>query len=290
MSARRPSGVPRRTAAIASELTAMKRLSIVLAAAAFCTSGAMAAPPLQVGAFGFTLYTTPTAAMATFQHDYAACYPVRTIFHEQAGDAGPITAALSINPGMIYNDIGAPDVCSFSPAGNGITDSIEAKFVHPGIDPGQPMYSLDVQRLYPDAVYGRPARLRNTFDALRAELLRTYGRPVDQRRERVVSSAASLAASLGIGEDVKRDDYLVRYLWAAKGGRLVALEGEESTCRCDGPYVKAVIEISRSPSTLPGNTFYVLSVKISVEDQALRARQDKWNAQWLSNVSTPAPK
>jgi hypothetical protein len=259
----------------------MKPVSIIAATVALLgTSGILAAPPLQFSAFGFKLYSTPTVAMATFEREYQPCYPVRSIFHERPGDPGPITAGLSVNPGMMYNDIGAPDVCSYSPAGVGITDSVEAKFVHPDIDAGRPMYALDVQRLYPDAAYGRPARLRNTFEALRAQLFRAYGRPIDQRRERIVSSAASLAASLGIGEDVKREDYLVRYLWAVKG-RLVDQEFEEATCRCNGPYVKAVIEISRSPSTMPKNTFYVLSMTISAQDQDLRSRQDVWNAQWL---------
>jgi len=44
--------------------------------------------------------------------------------------------------------------------------------------------------------------------------------------------------------------------------------------------VKAVIEISRSPSTIPKNKFYVLSVALFVEDTELRARQNAWNAQW----------
>ncbi len=259
----------------------MKPFSIIAAAAALLgASGALAAPPLQLSAFGFNLYSTPTVAMATFEREYQPCYPVRSIYHGRPGDTGPITSDLSVNPGMIYEDIGAPDVCSYSPAGDGITDAIETKFAHPDIAADQPMYSLEVQRLYPDVVYGHPARLRNTFEALRAQLFRTYGRPTDQRRERIVSSAANLAWSLGIGGDVKREDYMVRYLWAAKG-KLVDEEDEQSTCRCDGPYVKAVIEISRSPTTIPKNTFYVLSVEISAQDQDLRSRQDAWNAQWL---------
>jgi len=261
----------------------MKSLSIVACAALFGSAGAFAKPPAQPGAFGFNLYSTPTVAMSTFERDYKPCNPVRSLYHERPGDPGQVTAGLSVNPGLMYNDIGAADVCSFSPAGDGITDAIEAKFVHPDIDANQPMYSLEVQRLYPDVVYGHPARLRNTFEALRAQLLRTYGRPIDERREKISSSAANLAFSLGIGKDVKREDYLVRYLWAAKG-RLVDQEREQSTCQCEGPYVKAVIEISRSPSTIPKNTFYVLSVTISTEDQELRARQDKWNAQWLSVI------
>jgi hypothetical protein len=257
----------------------MNNLSIAACCSLFVASGALAVLPAQLGAFGFNLHSTPSVAMSTFERDYRPCSPVRSIYHERPGDAGQITAGLSVNPGLMYNDIGAPDVCSFSPAGDGITDTVEAKFVHPDIDADQPMYSLEVQRLYPDVVYAHPARLRNTFEALRAQLMRTYGKPIDERREKIMSSAANLASSLGIGADVKREDYLVRYLWAPKG-RLVEEETEQSTCRCDGPYVKAVIEISRSPSTTPKNTFYVLSVTLLVEDKSLRARQDAWNTQW----------
>jgi hypothetical protein len=32
---------------------------------------------------------------------------------------------------------------------------------------------------------------------------------------------------------------------------------------------------------MPKNTFYVLSMTISAQDQDLRSRQDVWNAQWL---------
>jgi hypothetical protein len=257
----------------------MKRLSILAFCGLFGASSAFAGLSVQVGAFGFKLHTPPTIALSTFERDYKACNPLRSIYHEQPGDAGQITAALSVNPGLVYNDIGAADVCSFSPAGDGITDGVEAKFVHPDIDANQPMYSLEVQRLYPDVVYGHPARLRNTFDALRTQLFHTYGRPIDQRREKIMSSAANLAASLGIGNDVKREDYLVRYLWAPKG-RLATTESEDSTCDCGGAYVKAIVEISRSPSTIPRNTFYVLSVTLFVEDPNLRARQDVWNTQW----------
>jgi hypothetical protein len=258
----------------------VKRLSMLVLGSLLAAANVLAAPSTQLGAFGFNLLSTPTVAMGTFERDYGPCSVVRNVYHERPGEPGPIIAGLSVNPGLMYNDIGAPDVCSFSPAGDGVTDAVEARFAHPEIDVQQPMYSLEVERLYPDVVYGQPARLRNTFDALRAQLFRMYGKPIDQRRERITSSAANLAASLGIGKNVRREDYLIRYLWAAKG-RLVDQEFEEATCRCEGPYVKAVIEISRSPSTLPKNTFYVLSVKISAEHQDLRVRQDAWNAQWL---------
>jgi len=257
----------------------MRYQSFVAFIALAVTHNGFATLPEQISVFGFDLRSTPAIAMTAFERDYKPCNPVRAVYHERQGDSGQITAALSVNPGLMYNDIGAPDLCSFSPAGDGITDGIELRFAHPDIDKNQPLYSIEAQRLYPDVVYARPALLRNTFETLRTELFKTYGRPIDERRERITSSAANLAASLGIGKDVKREDYLVRYLWAAKG-RLVDEEFEGATCRCDGSYVKAIIEISRSPSTIPKKTFYVLSITISAEDQSLRARQDVWNAQW----------
>jgi hypothetical protein len=65
-----------------------------------------------------------------------------------------------------------------------------------------------------------------------------------------------------------------------QGGHLPDVENQDATCDCGGRYVKAVIEISRSPSTIPKNKFYVLSVALFVDDPELRARQDVWNAQW----------
>ena len=101
----------------------------------------------------------------------------------------------------------------------------------------------------------------------------------DERRERIVSYAASAATSLGIARKVKRDDYLVRYLWAAQG-RLTDAAQDEGACDCSGRYVEAIIEISRSPSTVPRNQLYPLSLRLIVMDPALRRSQDAWNAQW----------
>jgi hypothetical protein len=244
----------------------------------FC-GAARAVPPKQVAAFGIELGASPQWVASSLADRFRPCSVVRSIYHESTGQAAQHIAGLDINPGLTFNDIGAPDVCSYSLAGEGITDSIETRFAHPDIDRNQALYSIQAQRVYPDVVYSPTPRLRNSFDELRAELFRTYGRPIDERRERVASSAANLAASLGIGQNVKREDYLVRYLWATKG-RLPDVENEDSTCDCGGRYVKAVIEISRSPSTIPRNRFYVLSVALFVEDSELRARQDAWNAQW----------
>jgi len=238
-----------------------------------------AAGPRQTGAFGIELGSTPQAVASALADRYRPCSAVKSIYHELPGKSAQHIAELDINPGLAFNDIGAPDVCSYSPAGEGITDSIETRFTHPDVDHHQPVFAIETKRVWPDVVYAPIPKLRNAFDEIRAELFRTYGQPIDARRERIASSAANLAASLGIGQNVKREDYLVRYLWAAKG-RLPAVENQDATCDCGGRYVKAVIEISRSPSTVPKNTFYVLSVALFAEDPEFRARQDAWNAQW----------
>jgi hypothetical protein len=250
----------------------------VIGAIAFCVS-ARAAPPKQTAAFGVELGASPQSVASTLADRYPPCGVVKSVYHELSSDPKRHIAELDINPGLTFNDIGAPDVCSYSPAGDGITDSIETRFAHPDIDRNQALYSIEAKRVHPDVVYSALPRLRNSFEVLRAELFRAYGRPIDERRERIASSAANLAASLGIGQNVKREDYLVRYLWAQKG-RLPDIENQDAGCDCSGRYVKAVIEISRSPSTIPRNRFYVLSVALFVEDPELRARQDVWNAQW----------
>jgi hypothetical protein len=245
---------------------------------AFC-GAARAAAPKQVEAFGIELGASPQWVASSLADRFRPCSIVRSIYHESPGQTAQHIAGLDINPGLTFNDIGAPDVCSYSLAGDGITDSIETRFAHPDIDRNQALYSIQAQRVYPDVVYSVTPRLRNSFDELRAELFRMYGRPIDERRERIASSAANLAASLGIGQNVKREDYLVRYLWAQRG-RLPDIENQDAGCDCGGRHVKAMIEISRSPSTIPWNKFYVLSVVLFVEDPELRARQDVWNAQW----------
>ena len=247
---------------------------------AFCL-GARAAPPKQTAAFGLELGTPPQSVARSLAERYGACSVVKSIYHELPGQAARHTAGLDINPGLTFNDIGAPDVCAYSPAGDGITDSIETRFAHPDVDRNQALYSIEATRVYPDVVYAQRPRLRSSFDEIRAELFKQYGRPIDERRERVTSSAANLAMSLGIGQNVKREDYLVRYLWAKKG-RLPDVENQDASCDCSGLYVKAVIEISRSPSTIPKNKFYALSVAVFIEDPEIRAKQDAWNAQWLA--------
>jgi len=252
---------------------------IIVAATAVCFGAAHAAAPKQTPIFGLSLGATPQAVTATLNGQYKGCGLVRSIYHGTPRETESVTAALAINPGLASKDLGAPEVCTYSPAGEGITDAIDATFAHPQVEARQPLYSIVGHRLYPDVVFAQPAKVRNSFDELRAELFRLYGKPVDERREQIASSGANLAASLGMGKNVPREDYLVRYLWAAKG-RLSAVEHEDATCDCGGPYVKAIIEISRSPTTIPRNKFYVLSVILRAEDPELRKRQDTWNAQW----------
>ena len=242
-------------------------------------SDAPAAAPADGAAFGIEIGATPESVAQALARRYRDCSVVKSVYHALPGDDARPIAALGINPDLVYDDIGAIDVCSYSPAGNGIVDAIDARFVHPSIDSRQIAYSIEARRVFPDAAHSPTRRVQRTFEAVRAELLRTYGRPVDERRERTVSAAANRAKSLGIRENGKREDFLVRYLWSERG-RLPDVERQGATCNCAGRYVKAVIEISRSPTTIPKNMFYVLSVALFVEDADLRARQDAWNAQW----------
>jgi len=241
-------------------------------------SGAAAGGPVAPTP-GVALGATPTQVAAVLARDYPVCQPARSIYHAGGREKEETTAALSINPGLSSRDIGAADLCAFSPAGEGVSDSIEGRFLHPSLDTDQPLYWLRTHREFPDFAYGKTVKPPNSFEALRAELMRRYGRPVDERRTPTVSSAANLASSLGIGRQVRREDQLVRYLWAASG-KLAEQEFEDTSCVCTGRYVKAVIEISRSPAAAPGNRYHVLSVTMTIEDPALRARQDAWNAQW----------
>lgn len=244
---------------------------------ALCFTRADAEPPKQTAAFGIALDATPQVVAPLLAARYQSCRVARSFYRVRPGTTDKQIAALAINPGLASHDPGTLSLCTHSPAGDGVTDAIDARFAHPEVGRNQPLYSLEVMRVYPDAVYAQPPRFRMSFDELRRELLRTYGKPTDERRERIASYAANQMKSLGIDKNVKREDYVVRYLWA-KAGRLTDAGYEDNPCECTGRYVKAVIEISRSPSTTPRNTFYALSVKLLVEDPDLRGLQDAWNA------------
>ena len=269
----------RRTTRTTARLDRVAIQVVVVLVCALTFAPVEAATPKQTAAVGVALDATPDYVKSFLAKRYEPCNVARSIYRNRPGDTAPQTAELAVNAGLSAHDPASLNPCTYSPAGDGIVDSIEARFTHPDIDAKQPLYSLEAFRAYPDAVQAEPPRLRFTFDDARRELFRTYGKPIDERRERIVSSAASAAASLGVARKVKREDYLVRYLWAAQG-RLDDVEHGDAACDCGGRYVKAVIEISRSPSTIPRNTFYALSVRLIVEDPTLRRRQDAWNGQW----------
>jgi hypothetical protein len=77
---------------------------------------------------------------------------------------------------LTAQDIAPQDLCAYSPAGDGVTDAMDARFLHPTIAPEQRVYFLEVQRSYPDVVYAPRPVLPNSFDGIRAELVRLYGR------------------------------------------------------------------------------------------------------------------
>ena len=253
------------------------RIAIVVAGALAC-AGVNAAPPKRTAAFGLALDAPPDTVKRFLAERYAPCNIGRSVYRNHPGDSAPPTAELAINGGLAAHDPASLIPCTYSPAGDGMVDSVEARFMHPDVDRKQPLYWLQVYRAYPDVVHAVPPRIRTSFDDVRSELFRTYGKPSDERTERVVSYAASTETSLGVVKKVKREDYLVRYLWSAKG-RLTGTDPEAAACDCADRYVEAVIEISQSPATKPPNKRYVLSLRLLVEDPAWRRRQDAWNAQ-----------
>ena len=253
------------------------RIAIAVAGVLACAC-VDAAAPKQVAAFGLALDATPDSVRSFFAEHYATCTVARSIYRDGASGAASHTADLTVNAGLAEHDPASLDPCPYSPAGEGIMDSIEARFTHPDVDSGKPLYSLLAYRAYPDAVQAEPPRVRVSFDDLRKELIRTYGKPIDERKERIVSYAANTAASIGVAKKVKREDWLVRYLWAVKG-KLRDADRVSAGCDCAERYVEAAIEISQSPSTIPRNKPYALSLRLLVEDPALRRRQDAWNAQ-----------
>jgi hypothetical protein len=246
-------------------------VSAVTCAVALGASDAGAAQPKALSVFGLALGPGSESVRKTLTERYPRCAILPSVYHASSGYPSDAIAILDIARGTL-------DVCRDGPPESEVEDSISVNFAHPAVDPNQPLYQIDFQRSYPDVMLGSPAKIRASFDKIRAELFRTYGVPVDERRERTVSASADLAKSLSLGQGVKREDYLVRYLWAERG-RLVD-DREFTNCDCGARYVKAELEISRSPSTIPKNQFYVLSLKLFVRDAEIGMRQDAWNAQW----------
>jgi hypothetical protein len=252
------------------------RIAIVVACLVACADS-YAAAPRETAAFGIALGATPDSVKSFLAERYAHCHVSRSVYRRHTSATPPQIAEFAINAGLAAHDPASLTPCTYSPAGEGMMDSVEARFTHPDVDPKQPLYWLQTFRVYPDVVHATPPRVRISFDEVRKELFRRYGKPSDERRERIVSYAASTATSLGVVKMVKREDYLVRYLWSANG-RLGSYS-EAAACDCVERYVEAFIEISRSPATTPPNKLYALSVRLLVEEPALRRQQDAWNAQ-----------
>jgi hypothetical protein len=251
--------------------SAFLALLVRVAPIAFAMVNAHAELPRQVSAFGIALGQTPEAVHTILGKQYPNCALLPSVYHESAGYSPDPLAILDIARGTM-------DVCRTGATGREVEDSLSATFAHPSIDPRQPLYQIDVQRGYPDVALVRNSKVQYPFDKIRAELFRTYGKPIETRREKISSAAADFAKSLALDMNVRREDFLVRYLWAAKG-RLD--ENRESTqCDCGPRYVHADLEVSRSPSTSPSNQEFVLTLHIFVRDEELGSRQDTWNAQW----------
>ena len=254
------------------------RFICVVVALSYFSGLADGAAPRETAAFGVALEAPPERVKTLLEARYKECKIDRLVYRA-GNDGNHHTAALALNLGLAEHDPASMVPCVSSPAGNDITDAIEARFAHPDVDGDQRLYSLMAYREYPDVVYSQPPRVRTTFAEVRRMLFQTYGKPIDERRERVASDAANRIRSLGLAGKVKREDQLIRYLWSAEG-RLPESEGDYARCDCKGRNVIAVIEISKSPSTIPANEPYVLSLRLQVEHSDLRARQDAWNAQW----------
>lgn len=252
------------------ELLSCARRLAVLALCLWATH-ARGDPPKQVTAFGLTLGQTPESVRSVLSQRYPNCAILPSIYHESAGYPPAVTALFEIARGTL-------DVCQGGPEGKDVNDELSVNFAHPSIADSQPAYQIDVERAFPDAALVRRGRIVHPFDKIRAELFRTYGRPIEERREKTTSSAADLEKSLSLDIGVAREDYKVRYLWARHGH--VDEDLEHPMCDCGPSYVQAVLEISRSPSTIPRNQFFVLSLRILIRDAELGARQDRWNAQW----------
>jgi hypothetical protein len=188
------------------------RAAFVLAAWAALAAHAQA--PRQPAVWGFAPGISPAAAAAKLAAEYANCRTEQTTYRRAAGLPPGLIASLAINPGLAHHDLASPDFCQDSPAGAGITDTVELRFAHPEVDPGQALYRIEVKRVYPDAVFAADKRVAHSFERLRASLLREYGKARDERREKTASASANLAASLGVGRAVRREDFVARHLWA----------------------------------------------------------------------------
>lgn len=220
---------------------------------------------------GINVGAQPEAVDSWFAKRYRNCPVEHSIYHSAEGHASDLFSDYYVNRGSLTE-------CHQDSEPGAIEDSIDVRLAHPAVDPTRAAYLVDIKRNYPDILLAPPRKVRYPFDKLRNELFRMYGKPIEERRVKVSSASADLAKSLGLGGGLKREDFLVRYLWATKGK--LPDDKESTDCDCGDAYVKADIEVSRSPSTSPRNQLYVLSVSMFLENSAVRRRQEEWNAQW----------
>ena len=228
--------------------------------------------PRRMTAFGLAIGQTPEVVRSIIERRYPNCPILPSFYHESPGYPTGVTALFDVARGTL-------DTCQGAPEGKDLSDALTVTFAHPSVAAAQPAYQIDVERAFPDAALVQNGRIQYSFEKIRSELFRTYGRPLEVHRDRTVSSAADLEHSLSIGSNVRREDYRIRYLWATQGH--VVEDMEHATCECGPRYVQASLEISRSPSTHPGNQYFVLSLHLVLRDAELGAQQDKWNAQWV---------
>src|ERR1700682_3522238 len=141
----------------------------------------------------------PEAVRTILGQQYPYCALLPSVYHESAGYSPDTLAIHDIARGTL-------DVCRTGATGREVEDSLSANFAHPSIDPHQPLYQIDVERIYPDVALVRNSKVQYPFDKMGAELFRTYGKPIETRREKITSAAADLAKSLSIGVGAKRED------------------------------------------------------------------------------------
>jgi hypothetical protein len=247
--------------------------SFAVGAALLCLSAApgRAEPPKQTTAFGLALGQTPATVESLLSKRYPGCGILPSYYHETPEYPSNVTALFDIARGTLDECIGPPE-------GKDLKDSLTVIFTHPSIAESQPAYQIDIDRNFPDPALVRNGKIVYSFDQIRAELFRIYGRPTEERKESINSAAASLESSVLPNSKVRREDYRIRYLWATNGH--VSDNLEVPICDCGARYVEAFLEISRSPSTNPKNQYFVLFLHVFIRDAELGARQDKWNAQW----------
>jgi hypothetical protein len=252
--------------------TSWIRSALCVAIAASTLSSANAEAPGSPSVAGIRLGDAPAKVTDFLRKQYPPCDHQRSIYHASPGEtAGPL-AQVAINEGTM-------NVCQGTPEGPDSTDALVVRFAHPAVDPERGTFEIHLDRHYPDPALASAKQIRYPYDKLLAQLRRQYGKPIDERRDRVASTSASMAKSLGIGDTVKREDYLVRLLWAPTG----KLGKDEITgeCDCGDRYVRAEIEISRSPVTRPANRYYVVRLALFTRDAGVHRRQSAWDRQWL---------